>query len=168
MKMTNKRTLTLAWVWLLIGNVNGIAKDIVPGAIWQDNNNVHVNAHGGGMLLFEHQGKYYLLSSGCTGWAPNPARLAVADSIWGPWKALGNPCQGINPENNLGPEKTFGGQSTYVLPVPGKKDAYIAMFDMWRPRNPIDGRYLWLPIQFTEQGPTIPWQSPWNLTAFEQ
>jgi hypothetical protein len=92
----------------------------------------------------------------------------VAKSIWGPWKALGNPCQGINPENDLGPEKTFGGQSTYVLPVPGKEDVFIAMFDMWRPRNPIDGRYLWLPIQFTETDPSIPWQSPWNTTILDQ
>jgi len=124
--------------------------------------------HNEAPAVFKRQGKYYMLTSGCTGWAPNPARLAVADSIWGPWKALGNPCTGVNPENNLGPEKTFGGQSTYVLPVPGKKDAFVAMFDMWRPRNPIDGRYLWLPIEFTERGPSIAWQTSWNLTLFDQ
>jgi len=120
--------------------------------------------HNEAPAVFKRQGQYYLLSSGCTGWAPNAARLAKADSIWGPWKAVGNPCTGMNPDNNLGPEKTFGGQSTYVLPVPGKPDTYIAMFDMWQPRNPIDGRYLWLPIQFTEHGPSIPWQTSWNLT----
>ncbi|NQV33980.1 MAG: family 43 glycosylhydrolase [Phycisphaeraceae bacterium] len=123
--------------------------------------------HNEAPAIFKRRGKYYMLTSGCTGWAPNPARLAVAESIWGPWKALGNPCQGINLENDLGPEKTFGGQSTFVLPVPGEKEAFIAMFDMWRPRNPIDGRYLWLPIQFTETGPRIPWQSPWNVTSLD-
>jgi hypothetical protein len=129
---------------------------------------VFPTGHNEAPAVFKHQGKYYLLSSGCTGWAPNPARLAVADSIWGPWKALGNPCTGVNPENNLGPEKTFGGQSTYVLPVPGKQGAYIAMFDLWRPRNPIDGRYLWLPIEFTDNGPAIAWRTTWNLTVFDQ
>ncbi|MCF7975945.1 MAG: glycoside hydrolase family 43 protein [Phycisphaerae bacterium] len=124
--------------------------------------------HNEAPAVFKRKGKYYLLTSGCTGWAPNPARLAVADSIWGPWTALGNPCQGVNPENDLGPEKTFGGQSTYVLPVPGKSDAYIAMFDMWRPRDPIDGRYLWLPIEFTERGPSIRWKTAWNLNLFDQ
>ena len=123
--------------------------------------------HNEAPAVFKRRDKYYLLSSGCTGWAPNAARLAVADSIWGPWKALGNPCTGVNPENDLGPEKTFGAQSTYVLPVPGKKDAFVAMFDMWRPRNPVDGRYIWLPIQFTESGPSIPWQSPWNMTTLD-
>jgi len=62
--------------------------------------------------LFKHNGKYWLLTSGCTGWQPNAARLAVADSIWGPWQALGNPCVGVNPQNNLGPEKTFGGDGS--------------------------------------------------------
>ena len=30
---------------------------IAPGQIWPDNNGVHVNAHGGGVLL--HDGVYY-------------------------------------------------------------------------------------------------------------
>ena len=29
--------------------------------------------------VFKHAGKYYLITSGCTGWAPNTARLAVAE-----------------------------------------------------------------------------------------
>lgn len=41
--------------------------------------------------MFKSKGRYFLISSGCTGWAPNAARLAVADSIRGPWKELGNP-----------------------------------------------------------------------------
>jgi len=27
--------------------------------------------------VFKHQGRYYLMASGCTGWAPNEARSAV-------------------------------------------------------------------------------------------
>ncbi len=124
--------------------------------------------HNEAPALFKHQGKYYLLTSGCTGWAPNAARSFVAESIWGPWQSLGNPCVGINPENSLGPEKTFGGQSTFVYPVPNKPGAFIAMFDMWRPRNPIDGRYLWMPVQFTDEGFKIEWMSQWNLSYFDQ
>lgn len=41
--------------------------------------------------LFKQKGKYYLIMSGCTGWAPNAGRSAVASSIWGPWKELENP-----------------------------------------------------------------------------
>lgn len=124
--------------------------------------------HNEAPAVFKRKGKYYMISSGCTGWTPNAARSAVSDSIWGPWKMMENPCVGINPNNVLGPEKTFGGQSTHVLPVQGKKDAFIAMFDMWRPRNAIDGRYLWLPIQFTEQHFEVKWVTQWDLSVFDQ
>jgi len=112
--------------------------------------------------LFKYKHKYYLIGSGCTGWAPNAARWFVADSIWGKWEYKGNPCQGE------GSDKTFGGQSTYILPVNGKKDAFIFMADKWNPMNPIDGRYIWLPINFNESGiPLIKWINSWNLDTFK-
>lgn len=113
--------------------------------------------------VFKRRGRYYLMSSGCTGWAPNAARSAVADSIWGPWRELGNPCTGVNPQNGRGTDKTFGGQSTFVLPVAGRPDVFIAMFDLWRPDDAIDGRYLWLPVRFEADRFTIPWLDEWDL-----
>ncbi len=117
--------------------------------------------------IFKRKGKYYLVGSGLSGWRPNAARSFWSDSLTGTWKSLGNPCVGKNPINKHGPAKTFGGQSTYVLPVRGIQDAYIAMFDMWRPKNPIDGRYIWLPIKFTDKGFKIEWLNEWNLSVFE-
>jgi hypothetical protein len=117
--------------------------------------------------IFKRAGRYYMLTSGCTGWNPNAARSAVADDIMGKWTELENPCVGVNPTNNLGPAKTFGGQSTFVLPVQGKTDAYIAMFDIWRPENAIDGRYVWLPIKFNENAFTVSWQSEWDLSVYD-
>lgn len=117
--------------------------------------------------ICKHAGRYWMISSGCTGWNPNPARSAVADSIWGPWTALGNPIEGVNPRNHLGPEQTFGGQSTFILRVQGKRDAFIAMFDVWTPRNPIDGRYIWLPLAFREGRVAVPWRTTWKLGVFE-
>ncbi len=118
--------------------------------------------------ICKRNGKYHLIASGCTGWDPNAARSAVADSIWGPWTELGNPCEGTNPENGFGPEKTFGGQSTFILPVQGKADAFIAMFDLWRPDNAIDGRYLWLPVILAGDGFKITWRNEWNLRSFDK
>ncbi len=114
----------------------------------------------------KHGGRYWMISSGCTGWAPNPARSAVADSIWGPWTELGNPAVGVNPQNGLGPEQTFGGQSTFLLPVQGQKDAFIALFDLWRPQDAIDGRHLWLPVRFTPDRITVEWRDRWDLRVF--
>lgn len=108
--------------------------------------------------LFKRKGKYYMIGSACTGWAPNAARWFVADSMFGKWQYKGNPCTGA------GSKLTFGGQSTYVLPVQGKKDAFIFMADQWVPENPIDGRYLWLPIEFKGADIQIQWQDKWSLT----
>lgn len=110
--------------------------------------------------MFKKDGKYYLIMSGCTGWAPNAARSAVADSIWGPWKELGNPCRG----KDAG--KTFYSQSTYVLQV--GKDRFIYMGDRWTPDNAIDGRYIWLPLEFEDGKPVLEWQDEWDLSWFNR
>jgi hypothetical protein len=39
--------------------------------------------------MLKYDGKYFLFTSDCTGWAPNPARLLVADAIFGEWRELG-------------------------------------------------------------------------------
>ncbi|MBP3557946.1 MAG: family 43 glycosylhydrolase [Thermoguttaceae bacterium] len=113
--------------------------------------------------IFKRDGKYWLFASDCTGWAPNAARLAVADNILGPWTELGNPCRGTEAEV----AKTFWSQSSYVLNVPEKK---ICVFigDRWNPKNAIDGRYIWLPIQFDEKGvPFLEWRDAWRLDGAE-
>lgn len=112
--------------------------------------------------VFKYGGKYYMLSSGCTGWDPNQAELAVADSIMGPWMTLGNPCTGTDAD------KTFYAQSTYVQQVMGKKDCYIAMFDRWNKTDLEDSRYVWLPIRLEGNKITIPWREKWNLDDYQE
>lgn len=115
--------------------------------------------------LLKHNGRYWLITSGCTGWAPNAARLFSAPSIMGPWtENLGNPCTGADNANI-----TFGGQGTYVIPITSKGGAtrFIFMADIWRPNCPSDGRYLWLPIHFRQDGqPEIPWRETWSMEKF--
>ena len=112
--------------------------------------------------VFKYNGKYYMLSSGCTGWDPNVAEIAVADSIMGTWKTIGNPCTGPDAD------KTFYAQSTYVQPVIGKKDAYIAMFDRWKKKDLEDSRYVWLPVLVKDGKITIPWHEKWTLSIFDK
>lgn len=108
--------------------------------------------------------RYFLFASGCTSWAPNPARLLGAPSILGPWEELGNPCLGTGEQI----ARTFEAQSTFVLPVQGKADAFIFMADRWNPQNAIDGCYVWLPIEFKHGVPTISWYDEWDLNVFER
>ena len=112
--------------------------------------------------VFKYDGKYYMLSSGCTGWDPNVAEIAVADSIMGTWKTIGNPCTGPDAD------KTFYAQSTYVQPVIGKKGAYIAMFDRWKKKDLEDSRYVWLPVLIKDGKITIPWHEKWDFSIFDK
>jgi len=112
--------------------------------------------------VFKRQGKYYLFASECTGWDPNPAHAAVADSIWGPWRELGNPCLGPNADT------TFQAQSTYVFQVVGKPDAYILMADRWHKSDLPDSRYVWLPVLLENDGPKLKWMSSWDLSFFDR
>jgi beta-xylosidase len=111
--------------------------------------------------MFKHMGKYYLITSGCTGWSPNAASYAVADSIQGPWKTIGNPCVGKNAE------LTFLAQSTFVIAVEGRKYAYIFMGDIWNKNDLDDSKYIWLPINFSSEEIKINWVDKWDLSFFD-
>ena len=117
--------------------------------------------HNEAPAIFKKDGTYWMITSGCTGWDPNEARMFSAPSIWGPWTKHPNPCVGKDAEI------TFHGQSTFVLPVHGKKDAFMFMADIWRPKHPSDARYIWLPIQFRDGKPVIEWRDAWTLAAFD-
>jgi hypothetical protein len=104
-------------------------------------------------------GTYFFMGSGCTGWKPNAARSAVAKSIWGPWTELENPCRGADSV------LTFNSQSTFILPVQGKKDKFIYIGDRWNPENAIDGRYIWLPVDLKEDHFEIRWLDNWKINV---
>ncbi len=116
--------------------------------------------HNEAPAIFKKDGRYFMITSGCTGWAPNAARLHTAGNIWGPWTEHPNPCVGKDAE------LTFNSQSTYILPIAGKKDAFIFMADRWTPKRPIDGRYIWLPIQFENGMPVLKWMDQWGLNVW--
>ena len=117
--------------------------------------------HNEAPAIFKQDGWYYLITSGCTGWDPNAARSFRARSVLGPWEQLKNPCVGE------GAELTFHSQSTYILPVAGKKNAFIFMADRWKPKNHIDGRYIWLPVKVVNGQPVIEWKDKWDLGVFD-
>lgn len=106
--------------------------------------------------IFKHEGTYWLITSGCTGWAPNAARMFRAKNIFGPWQQLPNPCRGE------GAERTFGGQGTYIYKVETAAQRkqfdgadYVFMADIWNPQHLRDSRHLWLPIHFEHGQPVL-------------
>ena len=78
---------------------------------------------------FIRKGKHYLLTSGTTGYFPNPSELAIADTWHGPYRVLGDP----HPADDT--RTSFHSQISSVFRVPGKKDLYIALADRWLPQR---------------------------------
>ncbi|HEY6977366.1 MAG TPA: glycoside hydrolase family 43 protein [Chitinophagaceae bacterium] len=107
--------------------------------------------------IVKHNNKYYLVTSLCTGWDPNAAMYAVADSMMGDWQIMNNPCVGA------GSDKTFNAQGTFIQPVEGIKDKYIFMADRWNKTNLPDSRYIWLPLTFENDKMIIKWDDKWKL-----
>ncbi|WP_050697360.1 glycoside hydrolase family 97 N-terminal domain-containing protein [Anaeromassilibacillus senegalensis] len=130
--------------------------------------------------MFKHDGRYYIVSSGCTGWRANVAGYSSteldlmttmadpydANALAGPFTNddLKNPCTGS------GAAQTFQGQSTCVFPVQGKDGMFIFMADKWNANDLRDSRYLWLPVQIDDEANelTIAWTDEWTLDDWDQ
>ena len=92
--------------------------------------------------MFQYKDKYYIITSGCTGWSPNQAKYAVADHPMGPWTEIGDPC------TDWGWETTYDTQSTCVFPVDAENGKFIYMGDRWNAGDLSESRYVWLPVEF--------------------
>ncbi len=104
--------------------------------------------------IFKGEDRYYMFSSGCTGWYPNACLYAEADKIFGRWKLIDNPCIGENAKT------TYGGQSAYVLEAGGK---FFLMIDHWHPHNLQESGYSFLPITINpDKTLTVTWQEEWQ------
>ncbi len=128
----------------------------------------NIEHHTEAPAIVKINGIYHLLGSGSTGWKPNVARYYTSTNLYGPWKQETNPCSGLNTVDNLGIDKTWGGQSSYILKVNGIENGYVALFDIWYPDMPIKGRYIWLPIVLKDNKFTIDWLNEWNLDFFKK
>ena len=107
-------------------------------------------------VIIKKDGRYWLIASDCTGWAPNPARSAVADHPLGPWTELGNPCDGPDSET------TFHSQGTFLLKVPGPAEQVIFMADRWMQDDLPSSSYVWLPVVWEDGRLRLRWVEAWN------
>ena len=107
--------------------------------------------------IFKRDGVYWMITSGCTGWAPNEARMFKAASLWGPWEQLPSPFVGKDAK------KSFHTQGTYIFKVEGTEDGFVFVADRWNPQSLKNSRHIWLPIDFEADGtPVIRWVDSWS------
>lgn len=106
---------------------------------------------------FKWKGRYYLVSSGCTGWAPNPTQIHSAAAVLGPWTGHGS----FFREASSAAEVSFHSQPTFVAPIFG--GGLLFMADRWNQHNLEDSRYVWLPIDLSRDIPRVDWLPGWDI-----
>lgn len=97
--------------------------------------------------LFTYNGEYYMISSYCTGWAPNQAKWSKASRIDGRWTLL----------ENIGDETTYRSQSAFMLEKDGRI-YYVG--DRWGGNGEkyFTSTYVVLEVCFDENGkPYMDW-----------
>lgn len=113
--------------------------------------------HNEAPTIFKKDGVYWMITSGCTGWAPNEARMFKATSLWGPWEKLPSPFEGKDAH------KSFHTQGTFIFKVEGTENGFVFMADRWNPRSLRNSRHVWLPIDFRADGtPVLRWADSWS------
>lgn len=81
-----------------------------------------------GPAHFVKGGKHYLITSGMTGYFPNPSETAISDDWISGYKVQGNPHVNDNSRTS------FHSQISCIFKVQGK-DEYIAVADRWVPEE---------------------------------
>lgn len=135
------------------------AEPLVLGRTWA---RLLVDQYREAPAPFKFRHKYYLITSGCTGWNPNAADLSVANSLFGPWTSRGNPC--VGPERQL----TFRAQSTFVLAAPGQPPGcFIFMADRWEPKRLDQSTHVWLPMVLRDDTLVLEFRERWDFSVFD-
>nr|WP_221401505.1 family 43 glycosylhydrolase [Paenibacillus phyllosphaerae] len=146
---------------------------------------------------FYRNGLHYLVTSGTTGYFPNPSEVACSKLYHGPFEVLGDPH--VGDESNT----SFHSQICSVFKHPHKKDLYIALADRWitehTPGNPqtyeeaaaifdrlfgpsdtseLNGdnfapvdtskaTFVWLPFRFDGKMAYLDWKDEWRIEDYE-
>lgn len=97
---------------------------------------------------------YYMISSACTGWDPNQAKLATSKSIDSGWSAL----------ENIGDRIAFDTQASSILTIEGSEDtAYIYVGDRWMDPDLPRSKIIMLPILFENGKMTLRYFDKWQI-----
>ena len=146
---------------------------------------------------FSQGGRDWLLTSGTSGYYPNPTFYHELPTLHGTWLDYGDVCVDDRKRNS------FHAQFSSVFKHPHKQNLYIALGDRWltdlaidlpdmeaaiyslfspdaetkfddrelptlTDENTSEADYVWLPILFREDGtPYIEWRRSWTLEEFD-
>ena len=134
-----------------------------------------------------------MLTSGTTGYYPNPSKIAEVPTPHGEWTDLGDPCVDDVDKNSFHAQFSSVFKHPFVdglyialgdrwltdltVKLPDMRDAFHRMFDLtlekrfpdsalltFTDENTSEADYVWLPIRFDKQGkPYIEWLNEWTI-----
>jgi len=107
--------------------------------------------------VVKKSGIYFMISSACTGWAPNQGKFAWSAGIDRDWSML----------YNFGDATTFDTQPTYILPVAGQEGTeYLYISDRWNAEDYHASSYVILKLEFPDDRTvSINWQPEFQRTG---
>lgn len=93
--------------------------------------------------IVKHNGRYYMLSSACSGWDPNPCKLSYTDDLTKGWSGL----------KQIGNGVAYDTQAASILKIEGSKQTiYLYVGDRWQDPDLPQSKTIIFPISFTETG----------------
>lgn len=147
--------------------------------------------------FFRRNGKMYLFTSGTTGYFPNPSQVAEATDYHGPWTCLGDPhvddlghdsyCSQITSvfKHPLKKDLYIALADRWLVDLPEDlpsiPDIFERLYDPDHPEHMTDGSilntftksntsiadYVWLPVIFEGDMPTLKWMPEWRIEDFD-
>jgi hypothetical protein len=124
-------------------------------------NDVITGAHCEGPAVLKWNGKYYLLTSLCSGWDPNEASYYTCSKVAGSYTKIGSPCIPTSEK------KTFNSQPSSIFKVPGYSNGFIYIGDRWNGGGSTSSQNVFLPINMTSDGKMeLKWYDEWKLDKF--
>jgi len=106
--------------------------------------------------VFKAHGLYYLFTSGCKSWDPCQQQYSTAPTMWGPWSS----------RKDIGNADGYDTQTTFVLPVQSSSaTTYVYMGDRWKDPDFVGSKYVWLPIQWNRETPSLDYYDSWSIDA---
>jgi hypothetical protein len=111
--------------------------------------------------FFKRDHRFYMITSGTTGYLPNESQWHSADLIHGPWTTHLNPCIGA------GSGTSFDSQFTAVFELADRPGCFVGMADRWQQEDIESSSYVWLPLQLKGGHLSIKWYDEWGLSVFD-
>lgn len=97
---------------------------------------------------------YYMISSACTGWAPNQAKIATSHSIKTGWSEL----------ENIGDNIAFDTQASSILTIRGTEGTvYVYVGDRWMDPDLPQSKIIMLPITFENGKMQLRYYDSWQI-----